>query len=105
MKIEPIIYNFDRKEMEVRKVMCSSRSYKVLSEAHPIKKREGSRTKQGDSDSVKDEYYLDPNHTHFILVDDRNSEQSRAEIDLRLRLENKIDTLWENCASIFSHIP
>ena len=35
---------------------------------------------------------LDPNHTHFILVDNGTTDKFGAEIDLRARLERGIST-------------
>jgi hypothetical protein len=37
---------------------------------------------------VKKEAYLDPNHTHFILVDNGTEHQFAVEIPFRAKLEN-----------------
>jgi hypothetical protein len=34
---------------------------------------------------------LDPNHTHFILVDDGKNDEFGAEIDFRANLENELN--------------
>ena len=82
--------------MEVENVISPNKSYKIRAENLPITTRKTSGLKHG-SGAKEAAYYLDPNHTHFILVDDGRANQSQPEIELRLRLENKIDTLWEKC--------
>ena len=98
MSGRPTIYNFDNKETEVRKVICPNKSYKFISEGLPIAKGRVSGFTTG-VDGKGEEMYLDPNHTHFILVNDGATNQSNCAVELRLRLENKLDTIWENCAS------
>ena len=39
---------------------------------------------------VKKEAYLDPNHTHFILVDNGTEHQFAVEIPFRAKLENTV---------------
>ena len=43
---------------------------------------------------------LDPNHSHFILVDNGTNMHGKTEIELRIGIEGKMDTMWEDSASM-----
>ena len=42
---------------------------------------------------VKKEAYLDPNHTHFILVDNGTEHKFATEIPFRAKLENAVSNM------------
>ena len=44
--------------------------------------------------------FLEPNHSYFILVDNGTNEKTSTECDLRARLEDALDKLWENVPSM-----
>ena len=48
----------------------------------------------------KENFFLEPNHSHFLLVDNGTINQNNTEINLRILLEDKLDTMWESCASM-----
>ncbi len=52
---------------------------------------------------TSDRNYLNPNHTHFILVDNGTEGKRMIEYDLRMRLEAALDKKWENQSSMMSN--
>ena len=43
--------------------------------------------------------FLEPNHSHFLLIDNGTTGKSNIEQDFRLRIEELLDKLWENVTS------
>ncbi len=43
--------------------------------------------------------FLEPNHSHFLLIDNGTTGKTRIEQDFRLKLEELLDKLWENVTS------
>ena len=105
------VYNYDEKQLDPmgidpkRRGIDPKKKYKVDSDTVPKKKIEATPIDQ-EKNIDGQEWYLDQNHTHFLLVDNGTVNRFNTEIDLRVRLENKIDKLWQNlqCMSLFQSI-
>ena len=95
---EVVEYNVKGKEgpVDLKYSLGPRKKYAVVAESNAPP-----TTKKSSKDTTKREKsFLEPNHSHFLLVDNGTINQSKTEINLRIRLEDKLDTMWENCASM-----
>ncbi len=97
----PVLYDLDSKKGELTLVLDKSREY-LLCPSEVVH--------QEDSDISNDpslaqtnntcSSFLDPNHSHFILVDNGTTYKENTEIHLRLKLEDILDKKWEKSESM-----
>ena len=85
-----------KNEADSKRMLDPKTKYKMISESQPSKKTEENEMK------TEPKWFIDPNHTYFILVDNGTSNKFKTEVDLRIQLEDKIDTMWQNCASVLA---
>ncbi len=92
-----IVYNLDKNKGEIDQILNRNRKYVTISgdlDGHRGDFHELQNKPKDKTDSEK--LFLEPNHTHFLLVDNGTNNQQKTEIDLRMLLESKLDIAWEN---------
>ena len=85
-----IPYIIERKSKSTINTSNSKINYKLADDRNPENEPPKTQERQ------KGKLYLNPNHTHFIMVDNGTTGKTKVESELRLRLECALDKKWEN---------
>ena len=93
-----IPYIIERKSKSTINTSNSKINYKLADDRNPENEPPKTQERQ------KGKLYLNPNHTHFIMVDNGTTGKAKIERELRLRLESALDKKWENEAGMNSPI-
>lgn len=89
-------YFIGKKSDENRIYLDPKNEYEIIQE----NEAEGAEISRK-NEELEEESFLDPNHTHFLLVDNGTTNKYKVEFDLRTRLELALDKMWESVPSIY----